>query len=72
MENLKIAKLESHIYKNKEAVKILIMKLLEDTVHDHQAILNENLSVKTSKIALWSVGIHLSSKHKRWWGKAEM
>lgn len=52
MENLKIAKLESHIYKNKEAVKILIMKLLEDTVHDHQAILNENLSVKTSKIAL--------------------
>lgn len=52
MENLKIAKLESHIYKNNAAEKILIMKLLEDIVYDHQAILNQNLSVKTSKIAL--------------------
>ena len=52
MENFKRAKLKSHVYKNKEAVKILIMKLLEDIVHDHQDILNENLSVKTSKIAL--------------------
>lgn len=48
------------------------MELLEDIVYDHQAILSENLCLNTSKIALWSVGIHLSSKHKSWWGKAEM
>ena len=48
----KRAKLESHIYKNNEVEKVLIMNVLEDIVYDHQTILNKNLSVKTSKISL--------------------